>query len=122
MCLNAGTLIIFPHKVDKKKMEEAARILIGTHDFAAFTDKKEEKSTIRSIYDIMIAGQDGKKYRSCIVEWLFISYGTDPDRTLLKSEWESLRQRKNRRRARDRGAKKGRFYGAGKGLFLKEVY
>ena len=44
----------FPYKVDKKKMEEAARILIGTHDFAAFTDKKEEKSTIRSIYDIMI--------------------------------------------------------------------
>lgn len=35
-------------------MEEAAEYLTGTHDFTAFTDNKEEKSKVRTIYEINI--------------------------------------------------------------------
>ena len=40
---------------DVKKMEEAASLLIGTHNFKGFSSiKKTKKSTIRTIYDIKI--------------------------------------------------------------------
>ena len=42
-------------KNDIKKMEEAASLLIGTHDFKGFSSiKKTKKSTVRSIYNIEI--------------------------------------------------------------------
>lgn len=44
----------YPQKIDRKKMEKAASYLIGTHDFAGFTDRPDEKSTMRRIYDIII--------------------------------------------------------------------
>lgn len=43
-------------------MKRAAGYLIGTHDFGGFTDKKDEKSTVRTIYDIAII-QEGEKIR-----------------------------------------------------------
>ena len=42
----------FPEKLDEIAMKKAAGLLIGTHDFAAFCDKKEDKSCIRTIYNI----------------------------------------------------------------------
>lgn len=47
----------FPVKLDLGAMRDAASCLIGTHEFAGYTDKKDEKSTKRTIYDIMISGQ-----------------------------------------------------------------
>ena len=45
----------FPETLDIKKMEEAASLLIGTHDFKGFSSiKKTKKSTVRTIYDIKI--------------------------------------------------------------------
>ena len=45
----------FPETLDIKKMEEAASLLIGTHDFKGFSSiKKTKKSTVRSIYNIEI--------------------------------------------------------------------
>ena len=45
----------FPETLDIKKMEEAASLLIGTHDFKGFSSiKKTKKSTIRTIYNIEI--------------------------------------------------------------------
>ena len=44
------------------EMNAAAEILKGTHDFAAFTDKKDEKSTVRTIYDIQIIKRNEKIY------------------------------------------------------------
>ena len=38
-------------------MRQAAVYLKGTHDFAGYTDKKDDKSTKRTIYDIMVSGQ-----------------------------------------------------------------
>jgi pseudouridylate synthase I len=45
----------YPHKIDCSKMEEAKKHFLGTHDFRSFTsDKRKEKSCIRTIYDIQI--------------------------------------------------------------------
>ena len=35
-------------------MKKAAEYLKGTHDFSAFTDNKDEKSKVRTIYEIKI--------------------------------------------------------------------
>ena len=50
----------YPGELDVSAMGKAAGILVGAHDFAGFTDRKDEKSTIRRIYDIMIERQDEK--------------------------------------------------------------
>ncbi|HJB47657.1 MAG TPA: tRNA pseudouridine(38-40) synthase TruA [Candidatus Mediterraneibacter surreyensis] len=49
----------FPHELDLEAMRKAAGYLTGTHEYAAYTDKKDEKSTKRTIYDIMVSGQGG---------------------------------------------------------------
>lgn len=50
----------FPEDLDVEAMRKAAGCLIGKHDFAAFTDRNEEQSTVRNIYDIRIEEQDSK--------------------------------------------------------------
>lgn len=50
----------YPGELDVSAMGKAAGILVGAHDFAGFTDRKDEKSTIRRIYDIMIERQGEK--------------------------------------------------------------
>lgn len=50
----------FPECLDIKAMRAAAQCLIGKHDFAAFTDRNEDQSTIRTIYDIRIEEQENK--------------------------------------------------------------
>ena len=103
-------------------MAEAAHLLVGTHDFAAFTDKKEEKSTIRTIYDIMIAGQDGKiqiTYRGngFLYHMVRILTGTLLEAGIGKLTTEEI---VGALAAGDR--KKPGFMAPAKGLFLKEVY
>ena len=44
----------FPQRLDLDAMRKAAQLLIGTYEFAGYTDKKDEKSTKRTIYAIMI--------------------------------------------------------------------
>ena len=48
----------FPYSPDLDAMQKAARYLEGTHDFAGFTDKRDETSTKRTIYAIMISRRD----------------------------------------------------------------
>ena len=50
----------FPQKLDLERMKKAAAYLAGTHEFAGYTDKKDEKSTKRTIYDIMVSGQGSR--------------------------------------------------------------
>lgn len=47
----------YPKELNIEAMQRAADDLIGRYDFAAFTDKKEEKSTIRTIYAIIVEVQ-----------------------------------------------------------------
>lgn len=48
----------YPKKLDIQQMRKAARILTGTHDFTAFTDRLDEHSGRRRIYQIEIL-EDG---------------------------------------------------------------
>lgn len=50
----------YPKELDIEAVKKAAEYLTGRHDFAAFTDKKEEKSTIRTIYAIIVEVQGDK--------------------------------------------------------------
>lgn len=50
----------FPEHLDTEAMKKAAGCLTGKHDFAAFTDRNEDQSTIRNIYDIRIENQGSK--------------------------------------------------------------
>lgn len=47
----------YPEHLDIRAMAKAAGYFIGKHDFAAFTDRNEDQSTIRTIYDIRIEEQ-----------------------------------------------------------------
>lgn len=44
----------YPQAADVERMRRAADLLVGTHDFAGFTDRVDEQSTIRRIYSITI--------------------------------------------------------------------
>lgn len=44
----------YPEKLDVNKMRLAADTLTGSHDFSGFTDRADEKSAKRRIYDITI--------------------------------------------------------------------
>ena len=44
----------FTKEVHLDDMKKAAEYLKGTHDFSAFTDNKDEKSKVRTIYEIKI--------------------------------------------------------------------
>ncbi len=50
--------------LDIEKMKRAAALLIGRHDFSAFTDKKDEKSKVRELYHVNIEKQGQKIYFS----------------------------------------------------------
>lgn len=58
----------YPCEFSVEEMRKAADYLIGTHDFTSMTDKKDEKSVVRTIYSI-----DIRKNKDKII---FNYYGT----------------------------------------------
>lgn len=112
----------YPEKLDLQKMRKAADVLLGTHDFAAFTDKKEEKSTRRTIYDIMIDGQGGEvriEYRGNGFLYHMVRILTG---TLLLAGAGCLSEDDIRRALETQKRELAGFTAPAKGLFLKEVY
>lgn len=112
----------FPYELNVAAMEEAAGYLIGKHDFAGFTDKKDEKSTIRTIYDIIIEKQ-GSKIRieyygtGFLYHMVRILTGTLLDvGTGQKKPEEVLTILEEKKR------EYAGFLAPAMGLFLKEVY
>lgn len=52
----------YPYELNIEKMNEAARLFIGTHDFGAFCraeGKKRVKSTVRTVYELTVSQNDG---------------------------------------------------------------
>lgn len=112
----------YPRTFSVDAMREAASYLVGTHDFASMTDKKDEKSAVRTIYQIDIREEKGKI--------IFSYYGTGflyhmvriLTGTLLEvgrldkkpEEIKEILEAKERRRAG--------FLAPASGLCLKEVY
>lgn len=112
----------FPRELDLEMMGRTAEYLKGTHDFAGYTDKKEEKSTKRTIYDIMISGQGSSvtiRYEGTgflyhmvrILTGTLLEAGTH-QRT-AESAAEVLK-------TKDRG--QAGFLAPARGLFLREVH
>ena len=112
----------FPQKVDIGALKEAAEILKGKHDFGGFSDQREEKCTIRTIYDIIIE-ENGHMIRMefygtgflyhmvRILTGTLLEVGTG---TISLDEIRSILHTKDRKRAG--------FLAPASGLFLKEVY
>ena len=111
----------FPHSLDLDAMREAAGYLTGTHEYAGYTDKKDEKSTRRTIYDIMISGQGSRlviEYSGTgflyhmvrILTGTLLETGTGQR---LPQEAAAALQTKDRRQAG--------FLAPARGLFLREV-
>ena len=111
----------FPRRLDLEAMREAAGYLTGTHEYAGYTDKKDEKSTRRTIYDIMISGQGSRlviEYNGTgflyhmvrILTGTLLETGTGQR---LPGEAAAALRTKDRRQAG--------FLAPARGLFLREV-
>lgn len=112
----------YPCKLDVPAMEKAAGYLLGKHDFTGFTDKKDEKSTIRTIYDIIIEEQDSKiriEYYGTgfLYHMVRILTGTLLDVGTGKKRAEEVAVILEEGKRECAG-----FLAPAKGLFLKEVY
>ena len=111
----------FPQKLDLERMKKAAAYLTGTHEFAGYTDKKDEKSTKRTIYDIMVSGQgsrvnltfDGTGFLYHMVR---ILTGTLLEAGTYQRTPESVRDALD---TKDRS--RAGFLAPARGLFLREV-
>lgn len=112
----------FPKELDFAAMEEAAFILTGRHDFAAFTDRAEEISTVRTIDEIVIHKQ-GNFVR---LEYLGSGFMYHMVRILTGTLLEvGCRERPvDRTEALLKSVKRAEagFLTPACGLFLKEVY
>lgn len=111
-----------PHSLDIFAMKKAALYLEGRHDFASFTDLKEEKSTERTIYKIQIQETEGR------VKIVF--YGTGFLYHMVRILTGTLLEVGMKKRSPDeikeildsKERSKAGFCAPAQGLFLKEVY
>ena len=111
----------YPGELDLGTMKSAAGYLTGTHEFAAYTDKKDEKSTKRTIYAIIVTGQGGRvtiRYEGTgflyhmvrILTGTLLEVGTG--QRSVQSVQEALRSQERQQAG---------FLAPAEGLFLKEV-
>lgn len=52
----------YPHELDAEKMNKAAQLIVGEHDFAAFCKsegRQTVKTTVRTIHSISVSQKDG---------------------------------------------------------------
>lgn len=111
----------FPHALDLEAMRKAAGYLTGTHEYAAYTDKKDEKSTKRTIYDIMVSGQGGSvsiRYNGTgfLYHMVRILTGTLLEAGIHERTPESVLEALQ---MKERG--RSGFLAPARGLFLREV-
>ena len=112
----------FPKKLDIAAMQQAAELLTGTHEFAAYTDKKDEMSTKRTIYAIMVGGQGGRiniQYEGAGFLYHMVRILTG---TLLEVGMGTRRIESVTIALEAKDRTKAGFLAPARGLFLDEVY
>lgn len=112
----------FPKKLDIAAMQQAAELLTGTHEFAAYTDKKDETSTKRTIYAIMVGGQGGRiniQYEGTGFLYHMVRILTG---TLLEVGMGTRRIESVTIALEAKDRTKAGFLAPARGLFLDEVY
>ena len=112
----------FPHKLDLDLMRKTAGYLTGFHDFAGFTDKKDEISTKRTIYAIIVSGQGSRvtiRYEGTgfLYHMVRILTGTLLEAGTYQRTPESVPDVLS---TKERG--QAGFLAPARGLFLKEVH
>ena len=103
-------------------MKAAADILKGTHDFAAFTDKKDEKSTVRTIYDIEITKKNEKIYFDFYGDGFMYHMVRILTGTLLEIGRGTIKLNHVQKILRSKNRAESGFLAPASGLCLKEVY
>ena len=103
-------------------MREAAGYLTGTHQFSGYTDKKDDNSTKRTIYDIMVTAQGSRvtleyKGTGFLYHMVRILTGTLIEAGAHQRSAESVL---GALRSGDRS--RAGFLAPAGGLFLKEVW
>ncbi len=59
----------FPHRLDDRAMGQAARLLIGRHDFASFeTSGSRRVNSVRTVYDLSVHRQSGDHLERVVIE------------------------------------------------------
>lgn len=112
----------FPGELDLGRMREAAGYLTGTHEFQAYTDKRDENSTRRTIYDIMVSGQGGRVtvvYNGSGFLYHMVRILTG---TLLEAGTHQRTAKSVRDALRLKDREQAGFLAPARGLFLKEVW
>ncbi|OZM55934.1 tRNA pseudouridine(38-40) synthase TruA [Lottiidibacillus patelloidae] len=113
----------YPYELDIKRMEEAANLLVGTHDYSSFCAANTDvKDKVRTIYSILISKKDNEltisfKGNGFLYNMVRILVGTllEVGNGKIKvSEMKEIIEAKNR-------AKAGRTAPA-QGLYLWEVF
>lgn len=112
----------FPYRLDMQRMREAAGYLTGTWEYQGYTDKKDGTSTKRTIYDIIISGQDNRvriayKGTGFLYHMVRILTGT-----LLEAGTNQRAARSVRRALLLKDREQAGFLAPARGLFLKEVW
>ncbi len=112
----------YPCAPDLDAMRKTAEYLTGTHAFAAYTDKKDEKSTKRTIYAIIVSGQGGRvtiRYEGTgfLYHMVRILTGTLLEAGTGQRSPESAGEALDSRDRRQAG-----FLAPARGLFLQKVY
>ena len=114
----------YPYSLDLDAMRKAAGYLIGTHVFAGYTDRKDkntEKSTKRTIYDIIVGGQGSRvviTYDGTGFLYHMVRIMTG---TLLEAGTGVRTPESTADALRCRDRQKAGFLAPASGLFLKEV-
>lgn len=111
----------FPHPLDLDAMNRTAEYLVGTYEYAGYTDKKDEMSTRRTIYDIRISRQSSRT--------VFTYVGTGFLYHMVRIITGTLIEAGSGQRSPDSAAKalkekdrlQAGFLAPARGLFLKEV-
>lgn len=112
----------YSEKLDVEKMQQAADLLIGLHDFAGYTDRPDEKSSNRRIYSIKVKVRGEKiriEYRGSGFMYHMVRILTG---TLLEVG-SGVRTVKSVKRPLESGVRaEAGFLAPASGLCLKEVY
>ena len=112
----------FPYNLDLDAMRKAAKYLTGTHDFAGFTDKRDETSTKRTICAIMVSRRDNLvtfrfEGSGFMYHMVRILTGTLLEAGMGRRTPESVREA-----LRTKNREQAGFPAPARGLFLKEVW
>ena len=112
----------FPHPIDIGAMEKAAEYLIGTHDFTSFTDLKEDKDTVRTIFAVGIVCEDDALQLSWIGDGFLYHMVRILTGTLLDVGTGKIKAEEIPEILKAKDRKKSGFPAPAKGLFLRRVF